>query len=116
MPSSYSQDFRKKVINHVLKGNSCRNAALKFDIAANTVRNWYKRYNAEGHYEEKNRPGKQSRLNREEFELYVNSNPNLTLAQIGKRYNMTGRSAGYYLKKFGYTYKKKSHATWKQRS
>ncbi|WP_202149615.1 helix-turn-helix domain-containing protein [Candidatus Sarmatiella mevalonica] len=40
MPSSYSQDFRKKVMNYVNKDNSCNRAALKFEISPNTVRNW----------------------------------------------------------------------------
>ncbi|MFK7968426.1 MAG: helix-turn-helix domain-containing protein [Rickettsiaceae bacterium] len=44
MPSSYSQDLREKVITHVNQGNSCNRASIKFEIAANTVRNWYKRY------------------------------------------------------------------------
>ncbi|MFN8912451.1 MAG: helix-turn-helix domain-containing protein, partial [Alphaproteobacteria bacterium] len=48
MSASYSQDFRRKVIEHVKKGNSCHSASMKFEIASNTVRNWYKRYKLEG--------------------------------------------------------------------
>lgn len=114
MPSSYSQDFRKKVIEHVKKGKSCNEASLKFDISSNTVRNWYKRYKKEGHYEERIRLGKKGRINREEFERYVGSNPNLILSQIGEKYGISIRSASYYMKKFGYSYKKKRLPMWKQ--
>ena len=103
MPRSYSQDFRKKVIEHVNKGKSCNAASIKFDIAANTVRNWYKRYKKEGHYQEKSRPGKQVRINKKE---YIASNPSITLGQIGKQYGISIRTASYYMKKFGSSYKK----------
>nr|WP_230597618.1 helix-turn-helix domain-containing protein [Orientia tsutsugamushi] len=36
----------------VNQGKSCNAASVKFDIAANTVRNWYKRYKSEGHCKE----------------------------------------------------------------
>ena len=39
MGSSYSKDFRKKVMSYVTKGNSCNKAAVRFEIASNTVRN-----------------------------------------------------------------------------
>ncbi|WP_041621258.1 helix-turn-helix domain-containing protein [Orientia tsutsugamushi] len=50
MPKSYRQDFRDKVMKCVNRGKSCNATSVKFDIAANTVRNWYKRYKSEGHY------------------------------------------------------------------
>ncbi|SPR13398.1 helix-turn-helix domain-containing protein [Orientia tsutsugamushi] len=42
MPKSYSQDFRDKVMRCVNPGKSCNASSVKFDIAANTVRNWYR--------------------------------------------------------------------------
>ncbi|SPR14189.1 helix-turn-helix domain-containing protein [Orientia tsutsugamushi] len=53
MPKSYSQDFREKVMKCVNRGKSCNATSVKFDIAANTVRNWYKRYKSECHYKVK---------------------------------------------------------------
>ena len=41
MPASYSEDFRKKVITYIERGNSCVSASIKFKIATNTVRNWH---------------------------------------------------------------------------
>ncbi|WP_371254313.1 helix-turn-helix domain-containing protein [Orientia tsutsugamushi] len=51
-------DFWEKVIKCVNQGKSCNATSVKFDIAANTVRNWYKRYKSEGHYKERDRLGK----------------------------------------------------------
>ena len=73
-------------------------------------------YKAEGHYNQRARQGKKSSIIQSEFEHYVNSHTSATLAQIGSNFDMTGRSMHYYMKKFGFSYKKKSLATWKQRN
>ncbi|KJV55418.1 helix-turn-helix domain-containing protein [Orientia tsutsugamushi] len=114
MPKSYSQDFREEVIKCVNQGKSCNAASVKFDIAANTVRNWYKRYKSEGHYKERDRLGKKGKIYKIEFEKYISLNQNLTLAQAGKHFGISIRVASYYMKKFGYSYKKNRLPTWKQ--
>ena len=113
MPASYSKDFRKKVISYVNKGNSCNSASIKFEIAANTLRNWYKRYKSEGHYLPKKVGGKKGRLTSEEVASYVKSNPNFILSEMGKHFGMTSAGALYWLKKLGYSYKKKPFPMWR---
>ena len=114
MAHSYSYDFRKKVMDFVLKGGTCTAAAAKFDIGVTTVRRWYKRYQQEGHYRVKFPPGKPAQVERSVFEAYVRENPDLTLAQIGHHFGIKGPSVFYYMKKFGFSYKKKSPAMWRQ--
>ncbi|SPM45705.1 IS630 family transposase [Orientia tsutsugamushi] len=106
MPKSYSQDFLEEVIKCVNQGKSCNAASVKFDIAANTVRNWYKRYKSEGHYKERDRLGKKGKIYKIEFEKYISLNQDLTLAQAGKHFGISIRVESYYMKKFGYSYKK----------
>jgi transposase len=115
MPAPYSKDFRKKVIEYIKKGNSNNATSRKFDISPNTVSNWSKRYKAEGHYQPKKMGGKKGRLTREAVELYVKSNPNFILSEMGKHFNMTGPGALYWLKKLGYSYKKNSISMWKEK-
>ena len=114
MPASYSQDFRKKVIEYVKKGNSCHKASCKFEIASNTVRNWYKRYELEGNYLSRKVGGKKGRVSKEEVESYVRKNPNFILSDMGKHFGMSAPGALYWLKTLGYSYKKKTSPTWKQ--
>ncbi len=114
MPRSYSQDFREKVINYVKKGNSCNSASIKFEIASNTVRNWYKRYESEGSYEAKKVGGKKGRIEEEEVAIYVSKNPNFILSEMGEHFGMSAPGALYWLRKLGYSYKKKIFPTWKQ--
>ncbi|SPM46071.1 IS630 family transposase [Orientia tsutsugamushi] len=77
MPKSYSQDFREKVIKYVNQGKSCNAASVKFDIAANTVRNWYKRYKK---VIIKKEIVLVKKIYKIEFEKYISLNQNLTLA------------------------------------
>ena len=114
MPASYSEDFRNKVMTYVNRGNSCNSASIKFEIASNTVRNWYKRYKSEGHYLARKVGGKKGRITSQDVESYVNSNPDFTLLEMGVHFNMTSVGAHYWLKKLGYSYKKKPSLIWKQ--
>lgn len=114
MAASYSQDFRRKVIEYVKKGNSCHRASRKFEIASNTVRNWYKRYKLEGNFLSRKVGGKKGRVSKEEVESYVKKNPNFILSDMGKHFDMSAPGALYWLKKLGYSYKKKSSPMWKQ--
>ncbi|KJV53202.1 transposase domain protein [Orientia tsutsugamushi str. Kato PP] len=43
-----------------------------------------------------------------EFEKYISLNQNLTLARTGKHFGISIRVASYYMKRFGYSYKKKN--------
>ncbi|WP_395477715.1 IS630 transposase-related protein [Rickettsia endosymbiont of Pantilius tunicatus] len=83
-------------------------------MAANTVRNWYKRYKSEGHYLARRIGGKKGRVTSQDVELYVSSNPNFTLLEMGTYFNMSSVGAYYWLKQLGFSYKKKTFPTWKQ--
>jgi transposase len=113
MPASYSQDFRRKVITYVNRGNSCNSASIKFDIASNTVRNWHKRYKSEGNYLARKVGGKKGRVTSKDVASYVSSNPNFTLLEMGTYFNMSSVGAYYWLKRFGYSYKKKPSPMWR---
>jgi transposase len=113
MPASYSKDFRMKVMSYVNKGNSCNRASVKFEISANTVRNWYKRYKSEGHYLAKKVGGKKGRVTPQDIASYIETNPNFILSEMGEQFKMSAAGAHYWLKKLGYSYKKKISPTWK---
>ena len=114
MGKAYSIDLRKRVINYIEHGNSYASTSRRYEVSRETTRKWYIRWKTEGHCNLKPRPGKKSNIIRSEFENYVKAHPGATLAQIGSHFNMTGRSAFYYMQKFGFSYKKKRLATWKQ--
>ncbi|WP_342637576.1 helix-turn-helix domain-containing protein [Orientia tsutsugamushi] len=60
----------------VIQGKSCNAASVKFDIAANTVRNWYKRYQLECYYKEKAHFGKKGKIDKIEKIYFAKSKSN----------------------------------------
>lgn len=111
-----SKDLRSRVINYLENNCNYASASRKFEVSESSARRWYLRYKKTGSYDAIPYPGKKGRLTEFEFVNYVLAHPNSTLAQIGLYFKMTARSAHYYMKKFGLTYKKKSLATWKQKN
>ena len=82
---------------YVNKANSCNRASIKFEISANTVRNGYKRYKAEGHYLPKKVGGKKGRVTPQELASYIKNNPDFILLDMGKYFKMSAAGAYYWL-------------------
>jgi transposase len=111
--SPYSQDLRKKVIAFLNNGNNKTETAIVFKLNRKTVANWYSRYKNEGHYLPRKRLGAKSQITKDDFLSYVNNNPNSTSEDIGKAFSLGASGARYWLRKFGYSYKKKPLPMWK---
>ena len=111
--SPYSLDLRQKVIEYVKKGGSQISAAKIFSINKNTVNSWWLRYCSEGHVNPRVRVGAKPSIAREEFISFVKANPNLDAEEIGAHFGISKTGAWYWLKKFGFSYKKKPIPTWK---
>lgn len=111
--SPYSLDLREKVIKYLKEGGSQISASKIFSLNKNTVNNWWLRYNSEGHVKPKARRGAKPKINPEELIKYVNENPNMDSSEIGSYFGIGATGAQYWLKKIGFTYKKKPIPTWK---
>ena len=113
--SPYSHDLRQKVITYLLSGKSQKSATQVFALNYSTVNRWWLRYKKEGHFSPRKRMGKAPRLTESDVKNYVDTHPNFISEEMGAHFNMTGAGALYYLKKFGYSFKKKPSPTWKRR-
>ena len=111
--SPYSLDLRKKVIKYIESGGSQISASKIFNLGYNTVNRWYTRYRSEGHVDPRVRSGRKSKIIMEEFIKYVNENPNMDSSEIGNYFGIGATGAQYWLKKIGFSYKKKPIPTWK---
>ncbi len=59
--------------------------------------------------------GKKGRIREQEVATYVKNNPDFILSAMGKHFGISGPGALYYwLRKLGYSYKKKASPMWKQ--
>lgn len=112
--SPYSIDLRKKVISYIESGKSQESASRVFALNPSTVNRWWLRYKREGHYNARPRIGKKPRVTSEEIKCYVSSTPDFTSEKMGKYFGMSASGARYWLRKLGYSYKKKTSPTWKR--
>ncbi len=112
--SPYSLDLRKKVIEYIESGKSQHSAVSLFQLNPSTISRWWLRYKDEGHYYPRIRPGKKPKVSFAELERYIEKHPNFKTSDMGKYFGMTGVGALYWLKKLGFSYKKKPSPMWKQ--
>jgi transposase len=111
--SPYSIDLRKKIIDCIESGKSQKELAALFKINPSTISRWWIRYKTEGHYNPRVRIGKKPKINAAELKNYVESNPNFKTSEMGKHFGMSSVGALYWLRKLGYSYKKKPSPMWK---
>lgn len=111
--SPYSLDLRKKVINYLERGGSQRAASEIFSLHVNTVNRWWCRYKKEGNCSARARLGYKSKVDHIGLELFIRTNPDTKLSEVGSRFGISVVHAGRLLKRLGYSYKKKPSAMWK---
>ena len=111
--SPYSLDLREKVIKYLALGNSQQSASQVFILNPSTISRWWLRYKREGNYAPRKRLGRAPRLSLSKVQDYIKRNPNFTSQDLGKFFGMTSGGAFYWLKKLGYSYKKKTSPMWK---
>ena len=114
MTKSYSEYLRKKVIEYLIEGNSYEKASKLFKISVSAIGRWYRKYKKEGNYVAKKRGGSKRKIDLELLQHYVNTNENMTLKAASKIFKVSIFTISHWLKRLGYSYKKKTSPTWKQ--
>jgi transposase len=111
--SPYSLDLREKVIKYIESGNSQQSASKVFELNPSTINRWWRRYKKEGNYLPRKRLGRAPRVSLSAVKSYIEGNPDFKSADMGKHFGMTAGGAFYWLKKLGYSYKKKTLPMWR---
>ena len=111
--SPYSLDLRQKVINFLKLGNSQTEASRVFGINRMTVNKWHLRYKNEGHYMPKVRLGAKPSINLEAFTEWVKNHPDSRAEDIAREFGISASGARYWLRRAGFSYKKKPFPRWK---
>jgi transposase len=112
--SPYSLDLRERVIKFIKRGNSQVLAAQVFSLNLSTVNKWYMRYRKEGNFLPRKRPGAKSKVNQEALVAYITMNPDVTLKDLSTEFKVSLWGIYYWLRKLGFSYKKKPLPIWKQ--
>jgi transposase len=113
MTKSYSNDLRKKVVEYLDEGNSYDKTSILFKISVSALGRWYRRYKKEGNYIAKKRGGSKRKIDVVGLEKYVKANENMTLTKAAQKFDVSIFTISYWLKRLGYSYKKKTFPTWK---
>lgn len=111
--SPYSLDLRRRVINYIKSGNSQVSAAKIFAVNISTVNRWYSRYRSEGNCAPRARLGAKRKVDLEDLTKCIASNPDAKLKDLAKKFGVSIWGIYYWLKKLGYSYKKKPFPMWK---
>ena len=111
--SPYSIDLRRKVIEQVKSERSQVSVSKLFDINLSTVNRWWLRYKREGNFQAKSRPGARSKISVDDLKTYISNHPNSRLEDMSKAFGISIWGIYYWLKKLGYSYKKKPLPMWK---
>jgi transposase len=111
--SPRSLDLRERVIKYLQSGRTQQSASKIFMLNASTVNRWWLRYQREGSYAPRKRLGRAPSLTPSAVENYIKTNPHFKSSDMGKHFGMTSGGAHYWLKKLGYSYKKKPSPMWK---
>lgn len=114
MTKTYSNDLRQRVIDYLDTGSSYKEASKLFKISISSIGRWYRKYKATGNYDAKIRGGSKKKIDLNGLEEYVRSNKDMTLKQAAKNLGVSIFTISYWLRKLGYSYKKKTFPTWKQ--
>ncbi len=112
--SPYSQDLRDRVINYIKSGNTQVSASKLFSLNISTVNKWYSRYRKEGNCKARARPGAKRKVDLEALANYVIENPDAKLKDLAKKFGVSIWGIYYWLKKLGFSYKKKPLPIWKR--
>jgi len=112
--SPYSLDLRDRVIKFIKAGNTQVLAAKVFALNLSTVNKWYSRYRKEGNYGPRKRLGAKSKVDQERLIKYIKAKPDATLKELSKEIGVSIWGVYYWLRKLGYSYKKKPLPMWKQ--
>ena len=112
--SPYSLDLRKRVITFIKSGNSQVSASKIFALNLSTVNIWYLRYRSEGHYAPRARLGAKRKIDLEALTSHISLNPDAKLKDMAKKFGVSIWGIYYWLKKLGFSYKKKPLPMWKR--
>ena len=114
MTRSYSTDLRKRVIEQLDSGRKYEEVSKLFKISISSIGRWYRKYKKEGNYTAKARGGSKKKIDLVGLEEYVRENENMTLKEAAKNFGVSIFTISYWLRRLGYSYKKKTLPTWKQ--
>ena len=111
---AYSKDLRDRIIKDVKDGGTYEEVGKKYNVSRSAIGRWYLRYKEEGNYEAKKNLGAKRKIDLTLLKEYVEANKDMKLKEASEYLKVSIYAVSYWLKKIGYSYKKKPLAIWKR--
>jgi transposase len=108
---AYSEDLRKKVIDHLSEGHTQVSTAQVFKIGLSTVKEWQRLYAETGSLAKRPLNRSFKKLDPVKLTAYVKEHPDAYLREIGDAFGCTDDAVRLALIKLGITRKKRRRYT-----
>lgn len=104
---SYDKKFRERTIEYLESGHTYRETAQLFGISPNTLATWVKKQKETGTLQDAPRQHKPRKITAEGLQAYLDKHPDAYQSEIAEHFNCKQASVSRYLKRHGYTRKKR---------
>ena len=102
------------IIDYIESGANYKEAGERFQVSISALGRWYRSYKREGSYEAYKRLGAKRKIDLVGLEQEVQKNADTKLKDLSKQLGVRIYTISYWLRKLGFSYKKKRLPTWKQ--
>ena len=102
----YNEQIKYLFITKLQSGFSQQSLSKIFNITPRTIYNWKKEYELRGYFKEKKHSIRKGKIDKDKLHQLISGNPNQTLLELAKIFNVTPQSVHSMLQKLGYRYKK----------
>ena len=104
---SYDIKFRKRTIEYLESGHTYRETAEIFGISPNTLATWVKKQKERGTLEDPPKKRKPRKIDHQKLQEYLEKHPDAYQSEIAEYFQCKQASVSNYLKRRGYTRKKR---------
>jgi transposase len=108
---SYDKKYRKRTIEYLNAGHTYRETAGIFGISTNTLAKWVKMLKKTGVLTDPPPKRVPRKIRPLELQAYLKAHPDAYQSEIAAHFHCTQASVSRYLRKAGYTRKKRQSAT-----
>lgn len=108
---SYDIKFRKRAIEYLKEGHTYRETSKVFGISPNTLLTWVRKLKKTGDLQDPKRNASPRKIDPVELGKYLSEHPDAYQSEIAEHFNCKQPSVSLFLKKSGYTRKKRPNVT-----
>ena len=108
---SYSQDFRKRVIEYRREGHTQKETRDVFKVSTVTISTWEKKLREEGTLEKKPLNRQPRKLDSDRLKAYIEAHPDAYLREIAAEFGSCETAVTYALRRLKITRKKRRNIT-----